>query len=228
MKWVKHPVSLAVKNIDVRENSLHLKHSVLLPNNIRSIICGPSNCGKTNVMLSLLIHENGLKFQNVYLYSKTSSQPKYRFLKQILDRVPSVKLFTFKFDEDVIHPNDALPNSIIIFDDVVGEKQINIRNYFTMGRHRAIDCFYLSQTYSKVPKQLLRDNVNFLIIFKQDDINLKHIYDEHVSSDMEWSKFKNLCSKVWLSPYDFLTINKDCDLKHGRYRKSFDNFINFE
>lgn len=228
MQWVKQPVSLEVKNIEVKENKSRAKHSVLLPNNIRCILCGPSNCGKTNVMISLLLHENGLKFKNVYLYSKTSFQPKYRFLKLILERVPEAKLFIFNFDDDVIHPNDALQNSVIIFDDVVCEKQINIRNYFTMGRHRDIDCFYLSQTYSKIPKQLLRDNVNFLIIFKQDEVNLKHIYDEHVSSDMDWSKFKDLCSKIWLHPYDFLIINKDCELNKGRYRQSFDTFIYFE
>lgn len=226
MKVTKQQVSLEVDNIIAKENNTSfIKHSILLPYNIRCIICGPSNCGKTNVMISLLLHENGLKFQNVYLYSKTSYQSKYSFLRDILISVPEVKYFVYNSDEDVIHPNDALPNSIIIFDDVITEKQINIRNYFTMGRHRGIDCFYLSQTYSKIPKQLMRDNANFLIIFKQDIINLKHIYDEHVSSDMNWIKFKDLCSKIWVKPHDFLIINKDCELNKGRYRYLFDKYI---
>lgn len=227
MKLIKQPVSLQVQNFEVKENNFSTKHSVLLPNNIRCIICGPSNCGKTNVMISLLTHLNGLKFKNIYLYSKTSFQPKYNFLKQILEKVPEVKLFIYNSSDEVIHPSDAMPDSVFIFDDVICEKQINVRNYFTMGRHMNIDCFYLSQTYSKVPKQLVRDNVNLLIIFKQDELNMKHIFDEHVSSDMDWMKFKKICSKTWMHRFDFLTINKDCELNNGRYRQTFDKFIKF-
>ncbi|CAK1580492.1 unnamed protein product [Parnassius mnemosyne] len=63
--------------------------------------------------------------------------------------------------------------------------------------HKQIDFFYLSQTYSKIPKQLLRDNANFIIIFKQDDVNLKHIYEEQVSSNMSWNQFENIFNIVW-------------------------------
>lgn len=38
-----------------------------------------------------------------------------------------------------------------------------------MGRH-AIDAAYQSRTYSKIPKQLIRDNCNFTVLFKQDEI----------------------------------------------------------
>ena len=38
------------------------RHGQLLPNTIRAVFCGPSNCGKTNVLISLLIHPNGSKF----------------------------------------------------------------------------------------------------------------------------------------------------------------------
>lgn len=229
MKLVKQPVTLKISNLNV-EGQLknHIRHSVLLPNTIRCIICGPSNCGKTNIMLSLLLHKNGLKFKNVYLYSKTTFQPKYCFLDNVLKRVPGVNFYMYKNDKDVIAPSQAKNNSVFIFDDVACESQLNIRNYFSMGRHKLIDCFYLSQTYSKVPKQLIRDNANLIIIFKQDDINLKHIYDEHVNTDMTYDKFKKLCSDIWKESHICLIINKDCELNKGRYRKSFDTFVTFE
>lgn len=227
MKLVKQTPSLEVNDLNVDTKLHNVRHSKLLPSTIRSIICGPSNCGKTNVMISLLLHENGLKFHNVYLYSKTTFQPKYRFLQNVLKKVEGVKFFGFNDHDEVIHPRDALPNSIIIFDDVVCDQQSNIRNYFTMGRHNNIDCFYLSQTYSKIPKQLIRDNANFLIIFKQDDINLKHIYNEHVNTDMAWLYFKNMCSEIWKDQHSFLIIDKDRPIAQGRYRKKFDMFIIF-
>lgn len=227
MKFIKQPETLEVNIIKVEDRILKIKHSALLPNTIRCIICGPSNCGKTNIMLNLLLHENGLKFKHIYLYSKTSFQPKYLFLRQIMSKIPGAKIFLYNDSKEVLHPNDALKNSIIIFDDVACENQMNIRNYFAMGRHRQIDCFYLSQTYSKIPKQLLRDNANLLIIFKQDDTNLKHIYNEHVNTDIDWLQFKKLCSAVWKNQFNFLLINKDCTIDKGRYRLGFDTFIYF-
>lgn len=226
MKFYKQSSTLEINNIKL-ENIVHKanKHSILLPDAIRCIICGPSSCGKTNVMLNLLLHENGLKFKHIYLYSKTAFQAKYCFLRQVIRQVPLAKLFIFNDHKDVISPNETLKNSIMIFDDVACENQINIRNYFAMGRHRQIDCFYLSQTYSKIPKQLIRDNANLLIIFKQDDINLKHIYNEHVNTDMSWLEFKKLCMTIWRDRFSFLTINKDCSLSKGRYRLGFDTFV---
>ena len=38
---------------------------------VRAVICGPSGYGKTNVLLSLLESPNGLRFENVYVYSKS-------------------------------------------------------------------------------------------------------------------------------------------------------------
>lgn len=225
MKLVKQTQTLDINNIQVGNRAQNIKHSILFPNTIRCIICGPSNCGKTNVMLNLLLHENGLKFKHIYLYSKTAFQPKYRFLNQVMNKIPGAYFNIFNENKEVLHSNEAFKNSIIIFDDVACENQINIRNYFAMGRHMQIDSFYLSQTYSKIPKQLIRDNVNLLIIFKQDNTNLKHIYNEHVNTDMEWMEFNNLCSSIWKDQFSFLVINKDCAINKGRYRQSFDTFI---
>jgi len=47
------------------------RHNSLLPNTIRALLDGPSNCGKTNVMLSLIESLNGLKFENIYVLSKS-------------------------------------------------------------------------------------------------------------------------------------------------------------
>jgi hypothetical protein len=147
------------------------------------------------------------------------------FLQAALKPIVGVKFFGFSENDDVIDPALAKPHSIFIFDDVACEKQDKIRNYFCMGRHSEVDSFYLCQTYSKIPKQLVRDNANMLVLFKQDDTNLKHIYDDHVTTDMPFDKFKQVCSECWRENYGFLVIVKDCDLTKGRYRNKFDTFI---
>lgn len=227
MKFVKQSQSLHVDKICPEFKSNNNRHGALLPNTIRCIICGPSNCGKTNLIIGLLLHKNGLRYRNVYVYSKTLHQPKYVFLEKVLERVPDVSLFKYHEKEDVISPNDAKCNSIIIFDDVACENQNNMRDYFSMGRHRNIDCFYLNQTYSKIPKQLVRDNANLIVLFKQDDTNMRHVYDEHVTTDMSWSQFRDMCAQIWSDPYNYLVINKDCEKNKGCYRNKFDTFVLF-
>lgn len=228
MKFVKQPTSLNLKKIDIVSKKTSFRHGELLPTTIRCLVCGPSNCGKTNLMIGLLLHPQGLYFTNIYIYSKTLYQPKYVFLEKVMNLVPGMRFFKYHDSEEVLSPNDASQNSVIIFDDVACENQNNIRDYFAMGRHKNIDCFYLNQTYSKVPKQLIRDNANLIILFKQDDINLRHVYDEHVSTDMTWMQFREMCSQVWKDAYNYIVINKDCQKNDGCYRLKFDTFINVD
>lgn len=201
------------------------RHSKLLPNNVRCIMCGPSNSGKTNVMLNLLFDSNGLRFENVYVFSKSLYQPKYKFLEKVLTSLPNIGYFPSTENEQVPHPNDIRENSIMIFDDVACEKQGNVRNFFAIGRHNNVDTFLLCQTYSQVPKQLVRDNANLLVLFKQDETNLKHVYDDHVNTDMSYSQFRDLCASTWKVNNYFLVIDKESDINNGRYRKGFDKFI---
>lgn len=202
------------------------RHGKYLPDSIRAVFCGPSNCGKTNALLTLITHPNGLRFENIYLYSKSLKQPKYTLLQRFLELVNGVEYFPFNEHEEVVTPSDARPNSIFIFDDIACEKQDNVRAFFSMGRHEIVDCFYLCQTYAHIPKHLVRDNANFVVLFKQDEMNLKHVYDDHVNTDMSYGEFKNMCSECWKSDkYGFMTIDKDSEINEGRYRKGFDSFL---
>lgn len=201
------------------------KHGSLLPNTVRCIVSGPSNCGKTNVVFNLITKPNGLSFNNIYIFSKSLNQPKYLLLEKILSDVPDVKLYKFDASNEIMEPNNADPYSVFIFDDVSCENHDRIRTYFSMGRHNHIDSIYIGQTYSKIPKQLIRDNVNLLIAFKQDDKNLKHIYNDHVGTDMSFEKFREVCGKAWKEKYGFLVIDKERSMDNGRFRIGFDNFV---
>lgn len=198
---------------------------LFLNNNLRCLVLGASGSGKTNLMLNLLVDEKGISFSNVYLFSKTLEQPKYEMLKQILSNVPDIGFFTFSNSDDIMEPSEARKNSVIIFDDIQCSSQENIRKFFCMGRHSQIDSFYLAQSYSKIPKQLIRDNANVLILFPQDELNLKKIYRDQVSSDMSYETFKEACCECWKTKYNFLLINKDGAMHQGRYRKNFDEFM---
>lgn len=112
----------------------------------------------------------------------------------MLQSIREIGCYTFSASEDAIDPSEMKRNSIVIFDDCINDREINktvVRNIFTLGRHRCIDVVYLVQCYSMLAKRLQRDNANFIIIFGQDDLNLKHIYNDFgVNADMTFNQFR--------------------------------------
>ena len=71
MDFKEQSVKLPIENLEaVIEHDKRAKwHGDLLPDSRRAIFCGPSNCGKTNSLLALITHPNGVRFENVYVYS---------------------------------------------------------------------------------------------------------------------------------------------------------------
>lgn len=223
MKFKKQRFKLPIKKFEYEGGCMKKKHGPLFPDNLRGLVVAPSNGGKTNLLLSLLIDKNGLKFRNVYLFTKTQYQPKYEYLEKVLGRVKGIGFF--RFQNEFLKPEEVERNSTCIFDDVITEKQGVIQQFFCMGRHRGLDVIYLSQSYSRVPKQLIRENANFVVLFKIDEMSLKHCFTDYVSSDMSFQRFQELCSECWKQPYGFLVISLEDARDNGRYRLGIDNYI---
>jgi len=72
--------------------------------------------------------------------------------------------------------------------------------------------FYLCQTYTNIPKHLIRDNANMIIMFNQDYLNMR----DHVNTDMSYDSFMKICQNCWSDKFGFLIISKDNDMEKGR------------
>jgi hypothetical protein len=229
MKLTKQAVRFNVINFDkIAEKpqaNVKRRHGKLFPNTIRCVISGSSNSGKTNLLLNLLFDKNGLCFENLYVFSKTLNQNKYSLLSRIMDGIPEIGYFTFDENSNVPHPSETVPNSIMVFDDVALEKNNNVCCFFAMGRHNKVDTFYLGQTYSQIPKKYVRDNSNMVVLFKLGFLNLRHVYTDHVNTDMSFPKFQEICKRAWETKNGFLVISKDDPINMGRYRIGFDTFV---
>ena len=84
----------------------------------------------------------------------------------------------FDSSEIIPDPKDFNPKrkSLFIFDDIMTEKnQDPASNFYTRGRHNNCSCIYISQNYHKLPRQTIRTNSNFLILFRV-------VYRKRVSS----------------------------------------------
>jgi len=133
----------------------------------------------------------------------------------------------FETSEDVADPKNlhADKQNLVVFDHLVSEKQNTCEAYYVRGRHSNIDCFYLSQNYFKLPRQTIRENMNFICLFPQDLKNISHIYNDHVSTDMSKEEFRKLCESAWSQRYGFVVIDLSSEKHNGKYRSGFDNFI---
>lgn len=239
-------LDLSIKNFYTQR-----KNSKILPNSIRGCIIGKSGCGKTNLLMNLLLNkfcnEDYLDYTNLIIFSKSLHQPQYQILikgietnlskKQILNCIKDqkfvvekkqsenlIKVSYFSESSEVPDPSEINPNlkTLVIFDDIMLEKQNNIENFYTRGRHNNIDCFYISQNYIKLPKNTIRENSNFFILFPQNLTDLNYFYKNHCN-DIKKQDFINLCNDSWQENFGFVTI--DLSSKSiGKYRKMLNYF----
>ena len=145
--------------------------------------------------------------------------------KEINNKDP-IKCCFYDNGKDVPDPSELDTNNknLMIFDDLLLEKQNKCEDYYVRGRHSNVNCFYLAQNYFKLPRQTIRENANFICLFRQDYKNINHIYNDHVSTDMSLGEFKNLCKQCWSKPYGFVVIDLTSDPMNGKYRYKLDTF----
>lgn len=86
---------MIIVNVDTQIDKKLSGHYRLFADSIHATIVEHPGSGKTNVMYNLITYENGLKFENIYLYSKILNQEKYVLLKNIIDSVKGANLYTF-------------------------------------------------------------------------------------------------------------------------------------
>ena len=99
--------------------------------------------------------------------------------------------------------------NLMVFDDLLFEKQKTSESYYVRGRPSNVDCIYFAQNYFKLPRQTIRENANFICLFPQDLKNINHIFDVHGGSDMTGEDFRQLCKVSW---------------KNNEYRSELDEF----
>ena len=61
------------------------KNSPLLPNSILGLIIGKSNCGKTTLLLNLLLQPEWLDYNHLYVFGRSLHQMEYRILQRGLE-----------------------------------------------------------------------------------------------------------------------------------------------
>ena len=76
---------MEIKDLSWNESITKRFNYPLLPRSIRGIIVGKSGCGKTTLLLNLLLRPGWLDYDNLCVFGKSLFQPEYRILKKAFE-----------------------------------------------------------------------------------------------------------------------------------------------
>ena len=195
------------------------------------------NSGKSNLIYNILINMALPKKTKIYLFSKTYENDQTTI--NMIDKISKYNEIEFFDDleyvnqsgekyrnildklisdikQDIAENKDKLkklpytyPRHIFIFDDFSELlKDKVLEGIIKRHRHYLSSFIIASQSYTDL-KPNVRNQINFLILFKEIPINrLKLIYDEKIKG-IEWDKFYDCYLKATDQKYNFLLLNCD-------------------
>jgi len=78
---------MEIRDLSWNENVSRRFNNPLFPKSIRGLIVGKSGCGKTTLLLNLLLRPGWLHYDNlnIYVILKSLFQPEYRILKKAFE-----------------------------------------------------------------------------------------------------------------------------------------------
>lgn len=224
------------KKYNIKEDDRFIN---FLPNVFRCVITGSSGCGKTNLVLNILLKMIEVK-KNLFFHfcTKTIDQELYKnFLKDVkgkceYDINDEIKKFNESFYKDL----DKSKKHIIIIDDMLGmmdhDDKKSLIHLFSASRPRKISIFFLTQRYTKIEISCRR-NCNYLICFKPSYEEATTICNELIGGIitpyMLLQSFENspyFCLFCDLEKQKILTIYEIFDLTDHQVYESLSSMIN--
>ena len=89
-------------------------NSQLLPRSIRGLLIGKSGCGKTTLLLNLLLRPGWLDYNNLQVFGKSLFQPEYRIIKKAFEeKLPKESIIRLFENQDEIMALNVSPARIV-------------------------------------------------------------------------------------------------------------------
>ena len=179
------------------------------------LIIGGSGSGKTNLLLNLI--ENQPDTDKIYLYAKDPYEAKYQYL---INKREGVGINHFndpkafiEYSNDMrdVYKNideynlDKENKILIVFHDMIADmihnKKLNsiVTKLFIKGRKLNISLAFITQSYFKVPKDVILNTTHFIISKIPNKKELQQIAINH-SSDISTKDFANIYRKCTAEP----------------------------
>ena len=103
-----------VKDLSWNENASKRFNSPLLPRSIRGLIVGKSGCGKTTLLLNLLLRPEWLDYDNLQIFGLSLFQPEYKILKKAFEeKLPKQSIIGLFDCQDEIMRQNISPTFVV-------------------------------------------------------------------------------------------------------------------
>lgn len=240
---------IPIKDYTEAEELIDANQHWLLPKHpFRLLITGPSDSGKTNLLMNFIY--DYLEFDNLFVCAKDIYEAKYSKLKENYTMFDGVNIETIKYPKNkkkimlelyerfgkkgTLFSNDTKEfitvddldlsyKNVVVFDDCVTDKdQKSIEDFFIRGRKKNASIIYLSQNYYKTPINIRR-NCNYFIFFKLQHKDINQIIRE-IDGSLTKEEFSKLYRKCMQQRFDFFML--DLATPALRYRKKYFTPIN--
>ena len=104
---------MEIRDLSWNETTTKRFNNPLFPRSIRGIIVGKSNCGKTTLLLNLLLRPGWLDYDNLFVFGRSLFQPEYRILKKAFEENLPKEFILRLFDMREEIQNKQAPPSIV-------------------------------------------------------------------------------------------------------------------
>jgi len=129
-----------------------------------------------------------------------------------------------------------MPSSLIIFDDMFGNKDLyssNAKNpvsrFAILHRHKLSSIIYCLQGFKNGLPLQIRNNLSLLILFANKNVKMKEeIADEFLGSFVTRQQFIEMWDKATEIPHNFFCCDFDEKDKNKKFRQNFDKFIQID
>ena len=206
----------------------------------RMLIIGPSDSGKTNVLLHLI--NNLHPIDEIYLYPKDIHEPKYEYLinkreQAGIKNVNNPHAF-IEYSDDM---NDVLDDIntynknrdkkvLMVFDDMIADIEYNksfkriIKELFYREHKINVSIVFITQSYFRALKDARFNSTHYILMKIGNKKELKRIAEEK-SDHLDYKDFLKMYNYCTKEPYSFMLIDTRPTASIP-FKKNFDEPIN--
>jgi len=158
------------------------------------------------------ISPNELIYESAKNRKNLSKEPNECNFYESADNVPDPKWISPGYE------------NLMIFDDLLLQKQKQVWSILRSWKAFKLWLFVFESKLFQIALSNNSRNANFFCLSPQDQKNIDHIFNDHVSQDMTKEQFKNLCKTARPKPHNFAVIDLTSPKNCGIYRSGFDEF----